>query len=236
MKKISLPTLAEVKARKVNLAQLEAYAVFRKTRASKLPIHEEHHQAMHEFTAKFKKRFQVAMRPARKLLEQKKVHLDAIFEFMSILEGALQNSVIIQSDKISSIVKSLKQMWGKTDLSNFDRIEEALKPLIEREKSKQAAAASRASHQLRASAKDQTLRCFMAKKGQWNSISHAVEDIEKEIPMKIPMGGSEKDHRKMATNIDRNRREWISAYIHADKSAFEKLTPNAQRRLKKAPR
>ena len=127
-------------------------------------------------------------------------------------------------------------MFQSVSYNEFNNLPLVFEPIIElvvkSQKSKQTSDASTISHRPRAEARKETLRLFMSKKGEWDSISEAVEEIApiiSNISMKSP-------GRKMSNdNSHRTIREWISAYIHADKSAYEKLTPNAQRRLKKAP-
>ena len=118
MKKISLPTLAEVKAGKVNLAQLEAYAAIKKKAGvSKPPIDNEYHQAMSErlksvndkileAAHKSNEFFRTAIRPFATGFKIDRVHLDACSKYVEILEGALQNPTIKKSDKISAMVVS----------------------------------------------------------------------------------------------------------------------------------
>lgn len=237
MKKINLPTLAEVKAEKVNLAQLEAYAAaIKKPPTAKSLVNDEYRRAMHEAIEKLNERIRDVMKPIAEWHERDRVHFDAYFEFWKILQDSLQNPVIEKSSKATKMVKLLVELFGKVIYYKFNDLEEVLKPVIEpavkREKSKQTSDASTASHRPRAEAKKETLRLFMSKKGEWDSISEAVEEIApiiSNISKKSP-------GRKMSNdNSHRTIREWISAYIHADKSAYEKLTPNAQRRLKKAP-
>lgn len=229
MKKISLPTLAEVKAGKVNLAQLEAYAAIKKKAGvSKPPIDNEYHQAMSEAIHKCNESIHTAMRPFATWSKTERVHLDAAFKFVEILDDALQNPTIKKSDKMSAMVESLVNMWRNAAYYDFDKIEAVFAPVIEKENSKRASIASNKSHQGRLARKHEAINLFMAKEGQWSSIAEAVEEITP-----IILQSSVGSRPLTISNARQTIHRWLSEHIATHKDAAAKLTEKGRSRLKK---
>lgn len=229
MKKISLPTLAEVKAGKVNLAQLEAYAAIKKKAGvSKPPIDNEYHQAMSEAIHKCNESIHTAMRPFATWSKTERVHLDAAFKFVEILDDALQNPTIKKSDKMSAMVESLVNMWRNAAYYDFDKIEAVFAPVIEKENSKRASIASKKSHQGRSARKHEAINLFMAKEGQWSSIAEAVEEITP-----IILQSSVGSRPLTISNARQTIHRWLSEHIATHKDAAAKLTEKGRSRLKK---
>ena len=229
MKKISLPTLAGVKAGKVNLAQLEAYAAIKKKAGvSKPPIDNEYHQAMSEAIHKCNESIHTAMRPFATWFKTERVHLDAAFKFVEILDDALQNPTIKKSDKMSAMVESLVNMWRNAAYYDFDKIEAVFAPVIEKENSKRASIASKKSHQGRSARKHEAINLFMAKEGQWSSIAEAVEEITP-----IILQSSVGSRPLTISNARQTIHRWLSEHIATHKDAAAKLTEKGRSRLKK---
>ena len=240
MKTISLPTLAEVKAGKVNLEQWEAYAAIKKKAGvSKPPIDNEYHQAMserlksvsdeiREAAHKFNESFRTAIRPFATWFKTERVHLDAVFKFVEILDDALQNPTIKKSDKMSAMVESVVNMWRNVAYYDFDKIEAVFAPVIEKENSKRASIASNKSHQGRLARKHEAINLFMAKEGQWSSIAQAVEQITPTI-LKSSVGS----RPLTRSNARQTIRRWLSEHIATHKDAAAKLTEKGRSRLKK---
>ena len=229
MKTISLPTLAEVKAGKVNLEQLEAYAAIKKKAGvSKPPIDNEYHQAMSEAIHKCNESIHTAMRPFATWSKTERVHLDAVFKFVEILDDALQNPTIKKSDKMSAMVESVVNMWRNVAYYDFDKIEAVFAPVIEKENSKRASIASKKSHQGRSARKHEAINLFMAKKGQWSSIAQAVEEITP-----IILQSSVGSRPLTISNARQTIHRWLSEHIATHKDAAAKLTEKGRSRLKK---
>ena len=229
MKTISLPTLAEVKAGKVNLEQLEAYAAIKKKAGvSKPPIDNEYHQAMSEAIHKCNESIHTATRPFAAWSKTERVHLDAVFKFVEILDDALQNPTIKKSDKMSAMVESVVNMWRNVAYYDFDKIEAVFAPVIEKENSKRASIASNKSHQGRLARKHEAINLFMAKEGQWSSIAQAVEQITPTI-LKSSVGS----RPLTRSNARQTIRRWLSEHIATHKDAAAKLTEKGRSRLKK---
>ena len=229
MKTISLPTLAEVKAGKVNLEQWEAYAAIKKKAGvSKPPIDNEYHQAMSEAIHKCNESIHTATRPFAAWSKTERVHLDAVFKFVEILDDALQNPTIKKSDKMSAMVESVVNMWRNVAYYDFDKIEAVFAPVIEKENSKRASIASNKSHQGRSARKHEAINLFMAKEGQWSSIAQAVEQITPTI-LKSSVGS----RPLTRSNARQTIRRWLSEHIATHKDAAAKLTEKGRSRLKK---
>lgn len=229
MKTISLPTLAEVKAGKVNLEQWEAYAAIKKKAGvSKPPIDNEYHQAMSEAIHKCNESIHTATRPFAAWSKTERVHLDAVFKFVEILDDALQNPTIKKSDKMSAMVESVVNMWRNVAYYDFDKIEAVFAPVIEKENSKRASIASKKSHQGRSARKHEAINLFMAKEGQWSSIAQAVEQITPTI-LKSSVGS----RPLTRSNARQTIRRWLSEHIATHKDAAAKLTEKGRSRLKK---
>ena len=229
MKTISLPTLAEVKAGKVNLEQLEAYAAIKKKAGvSKPPIDNEYHQAMSEAIHKCNESIHTAMRPFATWSKTERVHLDAVFKFVEILDDALQNPTIKKSDKMSAMVESLVNMWREAAYFDYDKIEAVFAPVIEKENSKRASIASNKSHQGRLARKHEAINLFMAKEGQWSSIAQAVEEI---TPIILQSSVGSRPLTK--SNARQTIHRWLSEHIATHKDAAAKLTEKGRSRLKK---
>ena len=229
MKTISLPTLAEVKAGKVNLEQWEAYAAIKKKAGvSKPPIDNEYHQAMSEAIHKCNESIHTATRPFATWSKTERVHLDAVFKFVEILDDALQNPTIKKSDKMSAMVESLVNMWRNAEYFDFDKIEAVFAPVIEKENSKRASIASKKSHQGRSARKREAINLFMLREGQWSSIAEAVEEITP-----IILQSSVGSRPLIKSNARQTIHRWLSEHIATHKDAAAKLTEKGRSRLKK---
>lgn len=91
MKKIHLPTSAEFKAGRVSIAQYKAYAAaIRKLPTAKSRVNDEYRRAMHESIEKLNERIRDVMKPIA-WHERDRVHFNAYFEFLKILQDSLQN-------------------------------------------------------------------------------------------------------------------------------------------------
>lgn len=251
MKKISLPTLAEVKAGKVNLKQLEAYAAIKKKAGvSKPPIDNEYHQAMSELFKSVNDNiratlnkvkeyhqeiYRTATQPFVQWCEKERVHLDACSKFHEIIDDALQNPTIKKSDKMSAMIKSLVDEWRNTAYYDYDKEEAVFARVIEKENSRRASIASKKSHKGRASLKNKTKHIFMSENREWDSIAAAVGYITPKI-LKIQNEALDKSRPLATSNAARTVRDWLSEYVANDKDAAAKLTEKARSRLKKGKR
>ena len=244
MKKISLPTLAEVKAGKVNLAQLEAYAAIKKKAGvSKPPIDNEYHQAMSErlksvndniravahnaFEAR-RAKIRPQLQAFQDWMEKEDPHLEAYSELTKILKEASHNPAIKRSEKILDMVTRLLEMFRDVTYYKYDQLEAVLGPVIKKENSKQASIASKKMHEGYSVLKRKCIDLFMLKEGQWNSIAAAVAAITPQI---LEFRAASRSLAK--SNAAITIRGWLIDHVATDKDAPAKLTEKARSRLKK---
>jgi hypothetical protein len=97
----------------------------------------------HEASKRVHEEIIIASRPFLDWQERNRVHLNAYFELLRILEAAKNNPKIKRSSKISKMVGSLLEMFNDVELTKYDQINSVLDPVAQ-EGGKQAL------HQLRA--------------------------------------------------------------------------------------